>query len=507
MRYVEDVMRKLFITSLALTGALVTVSDVRAEAPPSKAPAGGDSAEASPTPLEEAPLPGAVPKGALKAVPGGLVADQVASAAMKTSHEVRAKDADVAAAEAAAKQAWLNYFPRLSGAVTYTRLSPVTLPPIGALPDGTPITLPVFLNNTSFVGTLAVPLTDLLLRIPQAYASAKNATNAARYTAEAARLQIGTDARVTYYNWVRTRLQILVAQLALEQAKSHLAIVVAHESPADIARVESQVASMDLVVEKARNYAAILEDRLRTIMHDASGKPYELGENIGDELAPFPKTELSALWEEARANRLEVKALGEMVESNRQQARAAKAGAYPRLDAVGNVTAANPNQRIFPPVDEFRGTWDVSLRLSWSPNDMASSLQGGNAVDARQASFESQREALLDGLRSEVTATYTAVREADVAASTTTRGLKSAEESYRIRNALFKVGRATSVEMTDAEADLTRARVEAVGARIEQRIARAKLLHAVGRDVPGSGEPEPRPAASKGEGAKVRPNP
>lgn len=82
-----------------------------------------------------------------------------------------------------------------------------------------------------------------------------------------------------------------------------------------------------------------------------------------------------------------------------------------------------------------------------------------------------------------MTATYTAVREADFGVSTSARGLQAAEESYRIRNALFRVGRATSVELLDAEGALTRARIEAVGARIEQRIARTRLAHALGRDV------------------------
>lgn len=482
-------MRHRIVALHAFLGALLSVAVVHAQE-------GGESKSttaATPTdevqlkgsdegPKEAAP-PGSVPKALLKSVPGGLVAEQVAASAMNTSHEVRAKDAEVRAAEAAAEQAWLNYFPRLSASATYTRLSPVTLPPIGALPDGTPITLPVYLNNASFVGSLAVPLTDLFLRIPQAYASARNAANAARYNSEATRLQLGTEARVAYYNWVRTRLQIVVATLALEQAKAHLAVVVAHESPGDIARVESQIAAMDLVLEKQQNYTAILEDRLRTLMHDESGKKLEIGENIDKELAPFPTSDLPKLWEEARSKRLEVKALGELVESNRNQASAARAGALPRLDAIGNVTAANPNQRIFPQVDEFRTTWDVSLRLSWSPNDWAASRQGGAAVDARRASFEAQRDALLDGLRSEVTATYTAVREADFGVSTSARGLQAAEESYRIRNALFRVGRATSVELLDAEGALTRARIEAVGARIEQRIARTRLAHALGRDV------------------------
>jgi len=444
------------------------------------APPGGS------VPLEDAPTPGAVPAGALEPVAGGLLADQVAVAAAGTSHEVRAKEADVLAAEHSAKQAWLSYFPRLSVAGTYTRLSPVEMPVLGVLPNGQPLSIPVFLNNTSLQGSLAVPLTDLFLRIPQAYASAKNAANAAKFNADAARLQTATEARATYYSWVRTRLQVVVATLALEQAKAHLGIVVAHASPADIARVESQVAALELVGEKTKNYVAVTEDRLRTIMHDTTGKRYELGENIKHALPPLPPADLPKLWEEAASQRLEVKALGELVESQRLQADAVKAGRLPRLDAIGNILTQNPNPRIFPQQDEFTTTWDLSLRLSWSPNDAAASHQGGSAVDARAAGFLAQRAALLDGLRSEVTATYTAVREADVAVGTTTRGLTFAEESYRIRNELFKVGRATSVELTDAEADLTRARIEAIGARIDQRIARARLLHALGRDVAGA---------------------
>lgn len=469
--------------AVVLLAAGQAFGDEGSAALPARAPSGGAVTDASGA---ADAVPGAIPKAALEPVAGGLVADEVAARAVQTSHEARAKDAEVIAAEAAVTQAWLNYFPRLSGAASYTRLSPVTLPPIGALPDGTPITLPVFLNNTIFQGTLAVPLSDLLLRIPQGHGAAKSGANAARLTAEATKLQVATDARVTYYNWVRTRLQVVVASLALEQAKSHLGIVVAHASPADIARVESQVAAMDLVLEKARNYVAVLEDRLRTIMHDESAKSLELGENVSEVLSAFPASDLRALWDEAAKQRLEVKALGEIAESHRLQARIQRAGYFPSLMAVANVMSANPNQRIFPPVDEFRATWDVTLRLTWSPNDVASGHHGARALDAKVEGFEAQRAALMDGLRSEVTATYTAVREADVAVGTTTRGLQSAEESYRIRRELFKVGRATSVELTDAEADLTRARIEAVGARIDQRIARARLHHALGRDIGGA---------------------
>jgi len=48
---------------------------------------------------------------------------------------------------------------------------------------------------------------------------------------------------------------------------------------------------------------------------------------------------------------------------------------------------------------------------------------------------------------------------------------------------LFLQGRATSVELTDAETEMTQARLDAIGARIDHREARVRLDHATGRDV------------------------
>ena len=53
-----------------------------------------------------------------------------------------------------------------------------------------------------------------------------------------------------------------------------------------------------------------------------------------------------------------------------------------------------------------------------------------------------------------------------------------------VRRSLFQNGRATSVELTDAETELTRARLSVVSARIDARIAEVRITHVVGRDVP-----------------------
>ncbi len=71
----------------------------------------------------------------------------------------------------------------------------------------------------------------------------------------------------------------------------------------------------------------------------------------------------------------------------------------------------------------------------------------------------------------------------------TARGLSAAEEGYRVRRLLFLAGRATSVELTDAETELTRARQSALDARVDQRVSRERFQHAVGRDAPSGSLP------------------
>ena len=62
-------------------------------------------------------------------------------------------------------------------------------------------------------------------------------------------------------------------------------------------------------------------------------------------------------------------------------------------------------------------------------------------------------------------------------------GLVAAEENYRVRRELYRAGKATIVEVTDAETDLTRARLDVVNSHVDVRIARVALSHALGRDV------------------------
>jgi outer membrane protein TolC len=439
--------------------------------------------------------------------PGGLTSAVVATRAEATSFDVQAKREELEAAAAQVDQALIGYFPRLSATGRYTRLSPIDPPvfgnsvatdralPAGPIPPGTPLynvpfTFPFLLNQTILQASLNVPLSDYLLRIPQGYAAATKNEKAARFAESASRLKAATDAKALYYTWVRAKLQEVVAEQALLQANAHLvdaqhAFDAGTLNKADVMRIQSQVAQGRLLQERAKSLSEVTETQIRVAMHDPSPAAYEVGESMDVEEVPkVPGADnLATLWAEANATRLEVKSLEQSSDGLRDQAKVARAGKYPRLDAFGDIIYANPNQRIFPQQDAFKLTWDVGVQVSYSPNDIALAGASSRGLEGRAASLAAQKQALEDGVRVEVTQTRNALREAQAAVESTAQGLVAAEESYRVRRSLFRNGRATAVELTDAETELTRSRLEAINARVDVRIALVRLEHALGRDV------------------------
>lgn len=542
-----------FVAAALFVGPLAPgVAQARRKAPRPKpaAPAGAEALTGAPTaPVPPAPpaipalapgkvmpaVPASVPGPEARALdeklqslmarPGGLTADEAARRAEERSIDVTIRRAEIDSAAAQVDQAFVAFFPRLSGLARYSRLSPVdagTLGGGGGSLVGTqimtntvingvqflnpcsaavtsncdplvPLTLsfPVLLNQYVLQASLSVPLSDYVLRSMQGLAAASASRRAALINEQATRLKVRSDARVLYYNWARTLLQEVVTAQTLAQVRGHLAdmkqmYAVGMVSPADVMRLESQAASAELVFEKTRNMARVMSEQLAIAMMEPKAEPWQIGEDLRATLSDLPEVgdDPAPLVSEALEHRLEPQALDENKNAIHEQSKVVRAGQYPRLDAVGNLAYLNPNQRIIPLQDKFSMNWDVGVSLSWSPNDVGIARANARNIDAQVVQLESQRRNLINGVRAEVIGAWSAMREARTLLDTTRRGLAASEEAYRVRQELWKVGRATAVELTDAETDLAQARLAAVNAGIDLRVAAVKLLHALGRDIP-----------------------
>jgi outer membrane protein TolC len=500
-----------FLVAIVVQNALALPAFAAADPATTAADPAGTGAAASSAPSGDTPDAAATPERPSLAAPaaGGLTADHVAARVMRTSPGVRAQAASKEAADHALAQARAAYLPKLEARLRYTRTSRedspslgniVVAPPgtaAGPVPDGTqlasaPLSFPSIVDNYEAKLSLGVPLSDYVLRLPQLHDAARGDAQAAALLLDATRLQEASDARVVYYEWLRARLSHDVARGTLERTRGHLedarrAADIGTASLADVLGVEAQVANAELLVTRASGQSDLLEEQLRLLMHDESEAPYLVGEALSLEAVVTAKRVPAATREliaRAHRQRLELGVLSVRASATRERAAAVRAGELPRLEAFASASYANPNTRVLPLSDEFNASWEAGLQLSWSPTDAIGASSQRNATAAQARQLDAERDELLDAVALEVRSALRALNESEVALGTSQRELAAAAESYRVRRELFRNGRATSVELTDAETQWTEAQLDAVSARVDQRVAEVKLSHALGDDAP-----------------------
>ena len=421
---------------------------------------------------------------------GGLTSEQAAARAATASLGVRRKIAEVEAAVAQAEAAELAWVPQVGVKASYTRLSKI---------DGTPITLgtppnavtippfPTLQNAYLAEGQVNLPLSDYVLRYPKLIDASRLAAEVARINRRSSELGAGQDARLFYYEWVRAKLQVLVTQRQLLQIQKTLGQVralteVQRLSRADLLRVESQEADAEQLVDRAENLAQLREEQLRLAI-GAGTEPLVIGEDIRADLAGGATGQLDELMATAKQKRLEFKVIDTGLRAKDAQRDAEVANLLPRLSAFGVADYADPNQRVFPQADKFSFTWQIGAQLTWTLNDALVARATQRRITAEANELRADRANLELGTRIEVLSAQQQVTIAQHALVTTQKGLTAALEGYRVRKELLNADRATAVELVDAETDLTRSRIAALNARVDLRVARSQLEHALGNDT------------------------
>lgn len=485
------------------TGASVTPSPSNSGSPAgtttAPAPSAAPSSNASPASSTGAAASAGAASEAFSA--GGLTADTAADRAIATAKSVKVDEAKLRAVAAAVDTAWDAYLPRLTFTGRYTRLSPIDLPsfgsgsivfaptPAGPIPPGTQLyggsfSFPVFLNNYLLQASIAIPLSDYVFRIYQAHEAALKNEDAAKWTAKVTQQQTRLDARVGYYNWLRARGSVIVAEAAIGQSEAHLKdlknqLALRAVTTADVYRVEAQRAAAQLALIQSENLVMVTEANLRLLMHVSDDDALKMGEDLTAEL-PKSTFELKAMKAAAMSKRPELKAIDAQIGGAEESKSVLHAGLFPRLDGFGNLYYSNPNQRFIPATDAFKLTWDVGLQLTWSPNDAIVAGDQEKQADANIGVLKATREQLVDALDLEVVSVVSRLREAEGSVVAAGAQLRAAEEAYRVRLEQFHNGAATSSLLIDAETDLTRARLAELNARVDLRIARAQMKKATG---------------------------
>src|SRR5690606_12737299 len=116
--------------------------------------------------------------------------------------------------------------------------------------------------------TVSVPLSDYLITFPGLLEAARYGERAARLAEQASVVTVQQDARLAYYEWVRARLQVVVARQLVAQVAASLERVqalaeVRAVTRADLLRVQAQQASVSHTLAQLEQLASLREQQLR----------------------------------------------------------------------------------------------------------------------------------------------------------------------------------------------------------------------------------------------------
>lgn len=421
---------------------------------------------------------------ALLGRPGGLTAADAARRAAKTSPVAERKRAEVAAARSTIDTIDIALLPITRVTASYTRLSDV-----GATQLSPTFSIQPVLNSMHLGAELAVPLTDLIFRLPPAKRAAERQVDATALSGKAAELDAAASAEKLYFEWVRVQLAVVVAERQVAQVEATRAqlaalVEVQRASRADLLQVEAGKAQAELAVVQLRQAGAVLTEQLRVLIGASPDEPLAIGDDIRGPLELPSLDDDTTLARAALERRLEAKALTAADRALDAHIRDTETQRLPKVNLFAQLNYDNPNQRIFPQTDEFRMTWAAGLQVSWTVNDFLFARPNVDAVAAQRRALIADRRGLEMGITSEIASARSALTLAEAAYETSQRGLTAAAEAYRVRQDLLANERATATDLITAEATLTSARLAAINALIDRRIAWVRLRHAAGLDVP-----------------------
>ena len=186
------------------------------------------------------------------------------------------------------------------------------------------------------------------------------------------------------------------------------------------------------------------------------------------------------LVEQALSKRPDVLGMNARVEAGASGLTSARGGWWPQIYLIGNYNYMRPNPRIFPTVDQFDKTWDVTLSVSF---DIWNWWQTGYQANQAQAQLAQAQEGLSmikDGVMLEVTQSYLGVNQAKERKAVSEEGVKQAEENYRVMDDKYKLGMTQNSELLDAEVMLLQAKLNLTQSLVDYELSMARLSKAIG---------------------------
>lgn len=389
------------------------------------------------------------------------------------------------ASDAKSSEVHAGRLPSLKLQAGFTRLSDVDpfAVQLPSMPQPVVIS-PVVLEQYTTRLSLQQPLFTGF-RLSKSSEAAEYSARAAGYDFERERIETIFSIKAAYWNLYRANQVERVVGENVAQMKAHLADVKnmleqGMVTKNEVLKVDLQLSNSELAHIDAVNKAKLSMMKMNSIIGMPLDAEIELKSAI---ISPGEDVRtIEILNHAALGDRPDLKSAESRFRAAEASATAANSGWYPQINLFSNYYYSNPNLRYQPTKDEFKGTWDVGVSLSWDIWNWGATKHQSDQADAQLSQAKHAENQLRDMVVLEVNQSYLTLAQSKSKMNVARQGVEQAEENYRITKSKFTNGTATNTDLLDAEVALLQSRLSHTSSMVEGEIAHAELLKVLGKE-------------------------
>jgi len=286
----------------------------------------------------------------------------------------------------------------------------------------------------------------------------------------------------SFYRLIEADENMKVAKNALEQRREFEQLTRAFYEAGkvtklDFFRASSQASEAEQAVveaENARQLAGmILAKTMGSDLDSASAAAIRISNGLTD--AAFPVLDFEALWKQAQEANAEIKKLDLEIAQSKKLIQAAKADYFPEISLQGSTGKRHRDR------GGSEGEWLGGVFMEFP-------IFEGGLTRAQVAKASSQNMQLVELKRNRIDELRVELKDAIRGLENARQGLVTARqmiqadtEGYNSSLALYKYGKATGLDVLQAQVDLTRSRFALISYQVAGTIAQARIKQITGR--------------------------
>jgi outer membrane protein TolC len=414
-----------------------------------------------------------------------LTLDTALDLAIRNSPDLRAAEVTASAASSRAKSVGAHMLPVIALSEelqNYKDPFRLDFP----LPPSLPFQFPPFIARNQKINTFSAvavqPLTGLLHIIPD-YAAASSTASAADADAHTARAGLREGVQVGFLRYFEAKSSEAIAKASEDQLAEQIAVSEAKfkagtVTTADVLRIKVAAANARQQEIAAQAQAQIVRAQLlTTIGLHADDPTMELVEPTDLEAQAAQST--PPPFAEARAHAFQLRP--ELASANATQRAAARTRIARYLDMVPEVDGEGGYVRLDGQLFAPTESWFIGLKATWTW-EWGATFFAGRAASAQADAAAALAQSRAEQIEVDVSTKLSNLTAVQASLDAAKAAIASAEEAYRVTQALVKAGTATTTDLLDAQSALTTARQNLNRATYERAIAQVQLTRTVGKE-------------------------